>query len=341
MKIAILHDELPPDARPDELDTLVQADSVTHALSELGHEPRPLGFGLNLKRMAEHLGELEPDCVFNLVESVAGQGRLIHLAPALLDSLGTPYTGARTEAMFLTSNKPLCKAILRANNVPTPRWFTTASLSRQAGPAGGRYIVKSVWEEASLGLQDDSVRDFHSPAELRRELLARSRELGGEAFAEDYIEGREFNLSLIAGRFGPSVLPPAEIQFINYPAGKPRIVGYSAKWLADSMEHRCTSRSFDVVEEDRRLQAELIRISERCWEVLGLTGYARVDFRVDRENRPWVLEVNANPCLSPDAGFVAAAGRAGLNLVMLVERLLADALGCPGSTESVEVGPPR
>jgi D-alanine-D-alanine ligase len=80
------------------------------------------------------------------------------------------------------------------------------------------------------------------------------------------------------------------------------------------------------VDADCKLLAELIRTAQRCWQVLGLRGYARVDFRVDEHNRPWVLEVNANPCLSPDAGFVAAANRAGLSFVQIIERLLADAL---------------
>jgi D-alanine-D-alanine ligase len=350
MKIVIFHDELSPDARPDELDTLVQANSVSHALRELGHESMRLGCTLNLERVARSLRDLKPDCVFNLVESLAGQGRLIHLATALLDSLGIPYTGAGTEAMFVTSGKTLCKQMLAAHGVPTPRWFTPESLTAHAGPMAGRYIIKSVWEEASVGLEDDSVRDFHSPEELASELAARQHRLGGTAFAESYIEGREFNLSVIAGEAGlvpraaclrvsctggqaasrtngPRVLPPAEIQFLGYAADKPRIVGYSAKWREDSHEFHHTPRTFDFADEDRRLLADLIGMAERCWQVLGLRGYARVDFRVDHENRPWVLEVNANPCLSPDAGFVAAAARAGLSFVNVVERLLSNALG--------------
>ena len=225
MNILVLHDELSVDARPDELDTLVQANAVTHALRELSHEPTRLGFTLNLKRMAEAIGELRPDCVFNLVESVAGQGRLIHLATALLDSLGLPYTGGGNEAMFLTSCKPLCKQVLAAAGISTPRWFTPALLESHAGPVAGRYIIKSAWEEASVGLEDDSVRDFETPDELRSEILARRERLGGEAFAESYIEGREFNLSMLCNGRGPRVLPPAEIQFIGFAADTPRIVG--------------------------------------------------------------------------------------------------------------------
>lgn len=190
----------------------------------------------------------------------------------------------------------------------------------------GRYIVKSVWEEASVGIEDDSVGDFSTAAELRSELLARRERLGGTAFAESYVDGREFNLSLLAGAGGVQVLPPAEIRFIGYPEGKPRIVGYSAKWRDDSHEYHNTPRTFDFSDVDGSLLAELTRIAERCWRILGLRGYVRVDFRVDSENRPWVLEVNANPCLSPDAGFVAAVNRAGIGFVRMIERLIDDAL---------------
>ncbi|HOQ87148.1 MAG TPA: D-alanine--D-alanine ligase [Phycisphaerae bacterium] len=331
MKVVILHDEVRADARPDELDTLVQADCVAQALGELGHESERLGLTLNLERAARELRDRKPDCVFNLVESVGGQGRLIYLAPALLDSLQIPYTGAGTEAMFVTSSKTLTKQILASSGIPTPPWFTPEMLQGRTEPAAGRYIIKSVWEEASVGLEDDSVREFGSAAELAAELAARRDRLGGSTFAECFIDGREFNLSLLAAdggtaSVGVQVLPPAEIQFIDFAEGKPRIVGYSAKWREDTHEYHHTPRTFDSSDADRPLLAELIEIAQRCWQVLSLRGYARVDFRVDGENRPWVLEVNANPCIAPDAGFTAAAERAGLTFAQLVERLVVDAL---------------
>lgn len=326
MKIVILHDELSPDARPDELDTMVQVNCVAHTLRELGHDCSRQGFGMNLGRTADLLREVRPDCVFNLVESVGGQGRLVYLATSLLDSLGLPYTGNGNEAMFLTSGKTLCKKVLAANDIPTPRWFTLESLAEHAGPVAGRYIVKSVWEEASVGLEDDSVQDFDSPEALRRELLARRDRLGGEAFAEAYIDGREFNLSVVGGAEGLRVLPPAEIQFIDFAADKPKIVGYSAKWREDTHEFHHTPRTFDFRDDDRELLAGLIEIAEQCWRVLGLGGYARVDFRVDRSGRIYVLEVNANPCLSPDAGFVAACQRGGMSFDQVVARLIEEAV---------------
>jgi D-alanine-D-alanine ligase len=232
-----------------------------------------------------------------------------------------------TEAMFITSSKTLCKKILAAAGIPTPRWFTPEMLADHVAPMSGRYIIKSVWEEASVGLDDDSVQDFIEPAELLADMRLRQPRLGGSAFAEAYIDGREFNLSLLGGDNRVQVMPPAEIEFVNYAADKPRIVGYSAKWREDSPEYRNTPRTFDFADGDRALLADLMALAKRCWDLLGLRGYARVDFRVDGQGRPWVLEVNANPCLSPDAGFVAAVGRAGLAMPEVVRRLIEDAFG--------------
>ncbi|RJP37206.1 MAG: hypothetical protein C4547_05880 [Phycisphaerales bacterium] len=154
-----------------------------------------------------------------------------------------------------------------------------------------------------------------------------ARRFGDELFAEAYIDGREFNLSLLCGPRGPQVLPPAEIDFVDYPPEKPHIVGYAAKWDDRAFEYHATPRRFDVDEADRGLVETLRALAVHCWRLFDLRGHVRVDFRVDERNQPWILEVNANPCLSPEAGFMAAAARAGLTIEHVVERLLRDAVG--------------
>jgi len=334
MNVVLLHDELRPDAREDELDVVIEAGVITAALGELGHTAARLPFSLDLRTAARELRRLRPDVVFNLVESVEGHGRLIALAPALLDSLRIPYTGAGTEAMFTTSGKLLTKRLLQAAGIATPPWFTPADapdgrvpLPGRHGdsPSASRWIIKSVWEDASLGIEDDSVVQMGSADELCEAIAGRAEQLGGEAFAEAYIPGREFNLSVLAGPDGPEVLPPAEIHFVDYAADRPRVVGYRAKWDTTSFEYNHTPRSFEFPAADRPLLAELCRIARACWTVFGLRGYARVDFRVDDAGRPWVLEINANPCLSPDAGFPEAAACGGLAFPQVIARLLADA----------------
>ena len=325
MKIVLLHDEILPTAREDEVDALVQAEAIAGALAELGHTSVPLAFSADLDKAADELRRLAADMVFNLVESVGGRGCLIHLAPALLDALDVPYTGAPTEAVFLTSQKLLAKRILQAHEIATPAWMTVAASPETELPLPGRYIVKSVWEHASVGMEDDAIVEVDRADTLRQKLRSSTGRGRGEVFAEAFVAGREFNLALLAGSDGPEVLPPAEIHFVDYPDDKPKVVGYRAKWAVDSFEYHHTPRCFDFPASDRGLLDELCGIARKCWELFGLRGYARVDFRVDAAGRPWVLEINTNPCLSADAGYPAVAQRGGLSLMQVVQRIVDDA----------------
>lgn len=363
MRIVVLHDAVSEDARPDERDTLVQAKVICEALIELGHESTAAQCSLDLQGVADALRRARPAMVFNLVESVCSHGRLIHFAPALLDYLRIPYTGVPTEGMFITSNKLLAKQLLASNGIATPPWVTVDSLKAgcdalwQRRPArantggtpvpqgvltqplgnakplsGDCFIIKPVWEDASLGMDDTAVVEVSEPKDLARELAAREDLLGGPAFAELYVDGREFDLSLLGGRQHVEVLPLTEIEFVGYADDKPKIVGYAAKWEEQSYEYSNTPRRFDFPPKDGPLLTELADIARQCWSVFGLRGYGRVDFRVDRAGKPWVLEINANPCLSPDAGFFAAAQRAGMTYPEVVERILSDVRPCPTMT---------
>ncbi|MDY0040254.1 MAG: GNAT family N-acetyltransferase [Desulforhabdus sp.] len=327
MTTVILHSALSENVGKDEQDVLVQADFVSRVLADLQYEVHRLAFSLNLAETAAKLQEIKPAFVFNLVETVGGSGRLIHTAPALLDHLGILYSGAPTEAVFLTSNKIVAKKILKASGILTPGWVEVAELSGEASLPQTEYVIKSVWEHASVGLDEDSVIHIANRHDLIEAMRSRSQALGGDCFAEVFIDGREFNLSLLADGSGePLVLPPAEIRFDAFPQGKKKVVGYRAKWEADSFEYLNTPRSFEFTEEDGPLLRKLQEIASECWRIFGLRGYARVDFRVDQSGKPWVLEVNTNPCISPDAGFAAAARCAGLSDKDVVEAILKDIL---------------
>ncbi len=317
----MLHQSVPPDAGQDELDVLEEAATVSEALAELGHESIDAAFSLNLEATSAQLRALCPDFVFNLVESVEGSGRLVYLAPALLDFLKIRYSGCPTEAIFVTGNKLLTKRMLQGAGIPTAPWLTPDSLDQQASQAGP-WIIKSVWEHASIGLNEGSVIADRSalPDRLRRARASAA----GDSFAELYIHGREFNVSVLGGPRGPEVLPVAEMVFIGFPEGKPRIVDYRAKWDEGSFEYKNTVRSFDFGPKDAALVEQLRDLSKSCWTLFQLRGYARVDFRVDEAGKPWVLEVNTNPCISKGAGFLAAAGKAGLSQAEVVARVIAD-----------------
>jgi D-alanine-D-alanine ligase len=318
-KIVVLHGRVPADARADEQDVLVEVEQVCAALDSLGYETAVLTLSLDLEETARALRELSPLGVFNLVESVEGQDRLLYLATTVLDYLGIPYTGTGADGMYVASNKPLAKRLLAATGIATPAWSAAGELGAGGPGFDPPYVVKSVWDNGSQGLEEI----FPSRRRLRRHLEASTTALRSPGlFVESYIEGREFNLSLLQNGAGVEVLPPAEMLFVDYPPEKPRIVGYTAKWDPASFEYQHTRRRFDFPPEDKPLLRELSALARRCWEELGVGGYARVDFRVDEQGTPWVLEVNPNPCLSADAGLAAAASRAGLSYRELVRRIV-------------------
>ena len=324
-KIVILHSDVAPDASEDELDCLRQADTIAGALRQLGYDPVLMPFVLDLGQTINNLNSIRPDVVFNLVETVNSKGSLIYFAPALLDHLHIPYTGCSTDAIFLTSNKPLAKKIMHDAGIPTPAWITKAG-TRYGSALAGTYIVKACWEHASVGLDDDSIVTFADSSKLLAAMEDRSKKIGGEFFAEAYIEGREFNIALITGPAGElKILPPAEMLFIDYAPDKLKLLDYRAKWVEDSFEYNNTRRTMDLGPEDVSLVAQLQDIAKNCWQLFGLRGYARVDFRVDKDGNPLVLEINANPCLALEAGFAVALELAGIEYSKAMEYLINDA----------------
>ncbi len=325
MRVAILHNEVPPGASAADADVLEQLDAVSGWLRQLGHQPLPVPCTLDLDLAEAALRQARPDVVFNLVESLDGSDLRMHLAPARLARLVLPYTGVPAEAIFLTTHKLLAKARLARAGLPTPDWIGPGALpSRNRG--AGTYIIKAVAEHASFGMNDDAVMTLPSRQAVEDEVRRRTERWGRPFFAEEYIDGREFNLSLLDGPQGPEVMPPAEIDFGSYPSEKPKIVGYEAKWAAGSFEYRHTPRRFDFPASDAPLLDRLRQLALDAWRLFYLSGYARVDFRVDAEGEPSILEVNVNCCLSPDAGFCAALARGGVAPEEAICRVLDAAL---------------
>jgi D-alanine-D-alanine ligase len=308
-KVVILHSDVAPDAAEDELDCLIQAEAIAQALRILGYKPVLLPFDLDLNQTIIKLKSLKPLAVFNIVETLASKGSLIYFAPAILDTLRIPYTGCGTQAVFQTSNKTLAKKIMLTAGIAAPDWIEQEGLGSQTDNAK-TYLIKSSWEHASIGLDEDSLINYTSKAKILKEMNRRKEKLGGSCYAEAYIDGREFNVALISGKAGVKVLPIAEMLFQDYAPDKLKIVDYKAKWNADSFEYNNTIRTFDFSAKDANLISNLREIALRCWNFFSLRGYARVDFRVDNNGKPWVLEINSNPCLSPDAGFAAALQKA-------------------------------
>jgi D-alanine-D-alanine ligase len=159
-------------------------------------------------------------------------------------------------------------------------------------------------------------------AEAPQVVAERNERWTTEHFAERFIDGREFNVAMLGGAGGVEVLPIAEITFEDWKEGRPRIVDYDAKWAPDSDVYAGTPRRFGLEETAPALAGRLTLLAQASWILFGLSSYARIDFRVDAEGRPYILEVNVNPCLSPDAGFAAAASEGGLAYEDMIGRIV-------------------
>jgi D-alanine-D-alanine ligase len=330
MRIAIIHDIIGNADSLDAQDVLFQAKAVKKALESLGHEVRQISCGFDLEKLHRQLQEFKTEMVFNLVESMEGQGRLIHLVPFCLDAWKIPYTGNTAEAMMITSNKVMAKRCMESAGLPTAPWV---------GPYPERirrntvdkddatlWIIKSVWEHASIGVHQKGLVTA-TQSELWPLLKEHAQFLNGDCFAEKFIDGREFNLSVLGGPDGPQVLPAAEILFEGFAPEKPKIVCYNAKWVEDSFEYQNTPREFELNKEDSPLIKSMTDLARQCWDEFALSGYARIDLRVDEAARPWILEINANPCINPDGGFAAAVAQAGINYTSAIDRILKDVKG--------------
>ncbi len=327
LQVVLFHNAVSPDDSAADRDVLVQAEAIWRALESLGHSWQMLPCTLDLESARQGLEAARPDVVFQLVESLAGSDQLAYLATGLLDVLRIPYTGSPTEALFLTNHKLLAKERLEGAGLPTPPWIAAQGRAGRGSAfvPGATYVLKAVGEHASYGLDEHSLVQAATEMDLRDRLAEQSRRLARPCFAEQYIDGREFNLSVLASPEGPHVLPLAEIDFSAFPEGKPRIVGSRAKWLEGSFEFENTPRRFDFAAADGPLLERLAELARRTWRLFGLGGYVRVDFRVDALGQPWILEINANPCLSPDAGFAAALRQAAIPFEQAIQRILDDA----------------
>ncbi|MGQ0676453.1 MAG: D-alanine--D-alanine ligase family protein [Rhodospirillales bacterium] len=311
-RVAILHGAVPPEAPPDDQDTLAQVELAAGALRRLGYAPEPVPVTLDLGAMVRRLEAIDPLIVFNLVESIGGVGRHLYLPAGVMDAIGMPYTGCGTLALFLTTNKVLAKRRMAEAGIDTAPWF---EMDGPDGGIGGRMIVKPVWEDASVGIDSGSV--VADAAAARRRMAEMHARSGGECFAEAFLDGREFNVAMLElpGRApdDPLVLPAAELCFIAFPPDLPRIADYAEYWDATSHGYRYTPVRLGIPPADAALVERMKATAAQCWRLFGLRGYARVDFRCDDEGRPFVLEINPNPALSHDTGLSRMLERAGMS----------------------------
>ena len=300
------------EAREADADVLTQVAWVRQQLHRLGYDTQELGVTLDLTPLDQLLRMQRPELAVYLVESLGGTDALLHLPAELLEAYEIPFTGSPCRVLKSLSSKSAVKQRFLQSGLPTAPWLD-AHGQFFGGFIPGQYIIKADREHASRGLDSSSVVHATNLDDLRQQCRDRAHTVGLPCIAERFIWGREFNLSVLdSGSGTPTFLPLAEIDFEALPADRLPIVDWNAKWAEDSVEYHGTPRLFPDMSMQVTLREELLRAALRCWEEFDLQGYARVDFRVDPKGRIWILEINANPCLSPNAGFYAACEAAGL-----------------------------
>ena len=327
--------------RESDAGVLAEVNAVAEALTALGRTWRTAAV-TGLCEAVETLKAAPEEIVFNLVESLPGDAFRAALIPALCEAFGKGCTGGGTPGLILAQNKWTTTRVLNAEGIHCPRGLlaTPGDPVPEENLPGRRLIVKPAFGDASEGIHAMSV------VEADLEALARAvghvhRILEQPALIEEFVGERELNVSVIERDGAPVVLPIAEIDFAAFESGRPRIVSYEAKWLADTFEYKHTPRVIPAPLSGAA--AERVRnVVLRAWNALECRDYARVDLRLTAADEPVVLEINPNPDISPDAGFAAALRAAGMDFAAFVALMIENAqrrvspfqCGNPG-------GPPR
>ncbi len=292
--------------------------AVHDALQKLGYHVVEVPLTPPLNHVRQRLGALEADLVFNLFEGFAGHPQTEAQVAEILSALGMPFTGCPAGALKLALDKAKTKAVLRSAGINTPDFQLlrpgTLSSFRLSYPC----IVKPREEDASHGLSlENVVTDFSS---LEKQVRAVSRDYGGQVLVEHFIDGREFNVTVL----GDIALPASEIDY-SLLEGVPHLLTFVAKWQPahpyfQGIKVVCPAK-IETGERENIAQTALA-----AFHLLGCCGYARVDMRLDEAGQLNVIEVNPNPDISPGSGAVLQAEAAGMTYPQFIDRIVEIAL---------------
>jgi len=323
--VVLTHEDLVP---PESIEGLSEKEAqafkkehgVVEALLELGHQVMVLGVSDDLMPIRRVVEEWHPHIIFNLLMEFQDVGaHQVHVA-SYLELLNVPYTGCNPAGILLTRDKPLAKKILRYHRIPTPAFVVFPRGKRVRVTRSLRFplFVKPVEEEASFGIAQASIVD---DVDQTRERVAFVHEsVGMDAIAEEYIDGRELTVSVLGNR-RLVTLPIWEMFFGELSERAAPIATARVKW---DLEYQ--KRLGIEVGPASALSDETARrishMAKRAFRILNLSGYARLDLRLDAEGRVFVIEVNATPDITYDEDFAASASAAGISYPQLLQRIL-------------------
>lgn len=312
------------DIEASELSAIEEYEVIKEILTSQGLKAYSLNMMDDIDKLIQVLTNEQIDVVFNFVESVENDSTKEMYVAGLFELLKIPYTGCKPTTLGLCLNKHRAKLILRGAgfNVPNWRLYENPNKLLFNSPINFPVIVKPSREDASIGINKNSV--VYDEIELKKQVEFLYEKFKQSILVEEFIDGREIN-SAIFGDKHKIALPLSEIDFSTLPEELPKIVTYDGKWIKESVYYKGTI-PICPAPIDQELEVEIKNIALAATELFDCRDYCRVDLRIDKNNVPYILEINPNPDLSIDAGFARAAKVYGLNYDELLLRLIEFAL---------------
>lgn len=307
-----------------EVGVLQEREDVKHALASLGYKATAFNLDGNVLRLMKFLKEEEPDLIFNLCESFGSHSiHEMHVA-GIFELMEIPYTGAPPLTLGIALNKERVKEILSYHDLPTPKFQICKTPTRITieDHLDFPLFVKPSREDASLGIDSESV--VTSLSELRKRVRYIIEHFDQPALVEEYIDGRELNVGII-GNHKPLALPVSEIDMSTLPKKYQRIISYNAKWIKGTAEYEHT-KGICPAHVPAALESRLKDMALKAYRAIGCRDYARIDFRLSKENKPYILEVNPNPDIMDEAGFARSAKAYGFTFEEMVGKIVEFAL---------------
>ncbi len=304
---------------------------VISTLTAMGHEVQALGVHDDLGEIRRLATEWKPHIAFNLLEgfddiTVFDQNVVSHL-----ELLKLAYTGCNPRGMLLARDKSLSKKLLAYHRIPMPEFevFRIGRPIRRAKRLSFPLMVKSLTQEASIGISQASVVDTDEKLKERVTFIHES--IRTAAIVEQYIEGRELYVGVLGNQL-LQALPVWELFFTNMPDGAKRIATDRVKWSV-KYQKKYGIDSGPARELADPKSEQLQHLCKRAYRALELSGYARIDLRLDEAGNPWVIEANPNPQIARGEDFAASAEKAGISYETVLQRIIN--LGLRWQPESV------
>jgi len=322
--LVLMHEDLIPPADATGVD-LVTAEwrteyDVVTALREIGHEVRPLGLKSDLEAIRNAVLEWHPDIAFNLLEEFGGVAMYDQNVVSYLELLRLPYTGCNPWGLMLARDKALSKKILFYHRIPVPEFavFPMGRAVKRHKRLAFPLIVKSVSQEASLGISQASIVD--NEEKLRERVAFIHKSVGTDAIAECYIEGREIYVGVL-GNMRLQVFPAWELFMDGMPDEVRHIATERVKW-SPKYQRKYNIKSGEAKDLPEGVGEKIRSLAKRIYRALNLSGYARIDLRLDPSGKIYVLEANPNPQIAQEEDFAESAKKSGVSYAVVLQRVL-------------------